>query len=119
VEAAQRLAPIDVSLARVTYMDALIAAFFAGRLASPGGSLLDVALAAGTAPAPLHPSRAPDLLLDGLAARFNRGFAAGVPILRRALQAFRSDMAADPGLRWLSLACGAAFQVAGLRPVRP
>jgi hypothetical protein len=66
VEAAQRLAPIDVSLARATYMDALIAAFLAGRLASPGGSLLGVALAAGTAPAPLHSPCAPVLLLDGL-----------------------------------------------------
>jgi DNA-binding CsgD family transcriptional regulator/tetratricopeptide (TPR) repeat protein len=111
LKAAQRLAPIDASLARATYMDALVAACFAGRLASPGGSLLDVALAADTAPAPPHPPRAPDLLLDGLAARFNRGYAAGVPILRRALQAFRSGMLADPGLRWLSLACGAAFHI--------
>jgi DNA-binding CsgD family transcriptional regulator len=111
LKAAQRLAPIDASLARATYMDALIAAFFAGRLASPGGSLLDVALAAGTAPTPAHPPRAPDLLLDGLAVRFNRGYAAGVPILRRAVQAFRSGMPADPGLRWLSLACGAAFHI--------
>jgi hypothetical protein len=111
LKAAQRLAPIDASMARATYMDALITAFFAGRLASPGGSLLDVALAAGTAPAPPHPPRAPDLLLDGLAARFNRGYAAGVPILRRAVQAFRSGMPADPGLRWLSLACGAAFHI--------
>jgi hypothetical protein len=70
-----------------------------------------VALAADTAPAPPHPPRAPDLLLDGLAARFNRGYAAGVPILRRALQAFRSDMPAEPGLRRLSLACGAAFHI--------
>jgi DNA-binding CsgD family transcriptional regulator len=111
LKAAQRLAPIDVGLARATYMDALVAAFFAGRLASPGGSLLDVALAAGTAPAPPHPPRAPDLLLDGLAERFSRGYAAGVPILRRALQAFCNGMPPDPGLRWLSLACGAAFHL--------
>jgi DNA-binding CsgD family transcriptional regulator/tetratricopeptide (TPR) repeat protein len=112
LKAAQRLAPINASLARATYMDALVAAFWAGRLASPDGSLLDVARAAGTAPPPPHPPRAPDLLLDGLAARFNRGYAAGVPILRRALQAFRSSgMPEDPGLRWLSLACGAAFHI--------
>jgi DNA-binding CsgD family transcriptional regulator len=111
LKAAQRLAPIDASLARATYMDALVAAFFAGRLASPGGSLLDVALAAGTAPAPSHPPRASDLLLDGLAARFNRGYAAGVPILRRAVQAFHKAMPADLGLRRLSLACGAAFHI--------
>jgi DNA-binding CsgD family transcriptional regulator len=111
LKAAQRLTPIDASLARETYMDALVAAFFAGRLANPGGSLMDVALAAGTAPTPTRPPRASDLLLDGLVARFNRGYAAGVPILRRALQAFRNCMPADLGLRRLSLACGAAFHI--------
>jgi DNA-binding CsgD family transcriptional regulator len=111
LKAAQRLAPIDASLARATYMDALVAAFFAGRLASPGGSLLDVARAASTAPTPPHPPHRSDLLLDGLAARFNRGYAAGVPILRLALQAFRNALPAAPGLRRLSLACGAAFHI--------
>jgi DNA-binding CsgD family transcriptional regulator len=111
LRAAQRLAPIDASLARATYMDALVAAFFAGRLASPGGSLLDVARAASTAPTPPHPPHGSDLLLDGMAARFNQGYAAGVPILRRALQAFRNASPADPGLRRLSLACGAAFHI--------
>ena len=111
LKAAKRLEPIDAGLARATYLDALVAGLFAGRLASPGGSLLDVALAAGTAPAPAHPPRAPDLLLDGLAARFNRGYAAGVPILRRAVRAFRSGMPADLGMRWLSLACGTAFHI--------
>jgi DNA-binding CsgD family transcriptional regulator len=111
LKAAKQLEPIDADLARATYLDALVAALFAGRLASPGGSLLDVALAAGTAPAPPDPPRAHDLLLDGLAARFNRGYAAGVPIVRRAVQAFGGGMPADPELRWLSLACGAAFHI--------
>jgi DNA-binding CsgD family transcriptional regulator len=111
LKAARRLVPLDDGLARETYMDALVAAFFAGRLASPGGSVLDVAIAAGTAPASPHPPRPSDLLLDGLAARFNRGYAAGVPILRRALQAFRNAMPADARLRRLSLACGAAFHI--------
>jgi hypothetical protein len=46
-----------------------------------------------------------------LAADFGQGYAAGVPILRRALQAFGSDMPAGPELRWLSLAFGAAFHI--------
>ena len=38
LRAAQRLERIDISLARATYLDAMAAAMFAGRLASPGGS---------------------------------------------------------------------------------
>jgi DNA-binding CsgD family transcriptional regulator len=111
LKAAKRLEPIDVGLARATYLDALVAADFASRLASPGGSLPEVARAAAAAPPPPHPPRAPDLLLDGLAAAFHQGYAAGVPILRRALQAFGSDVPADPELRWLSMAVGAAFHL--------
>jgi DNA-binding CsgD family transcriptional regulator len=111
LKAAKRLEPIDVGLARATYLDALVAADFASRLASPGGSLPEVARAAAAAPPPPHPPRAPDLLLDGLAAAFYEGYAAGVPILRRALQAFGSDMPAGPELRWLSMAVGAAFHI--------
>ncbi len=111
LKAARRLEPIDAGLSRATYLDALVAAVYAGRLASPGGSLLDVARAAGAAPSPLDGPRAPDLLLDGLAAHLNQGYAAGAPILRRALRAFGDDMPADPELRWLSLACTAALHL--------
>ncbi len=38
LKAARRLEPIDAGLARGTYLDALTAALFAGRLASPGGA---------------------------------------------------------------------------------
>jgi DNA-binding CsgD family transcriptional regulator len=111
LKAAKRLEPIDVGLARATYLDALVAADFASRLASPGGSLPEVARAAVMAPQPPHPPRAADLLLDGLATAFHQGYAAGVPILRRALTAFGSDMPADAELRWLSMAAGAAFHI--------
>jgi tetratricopeptide (TPR) repeat protein len=111
LKAAKRLESIDVGLARATYLDAVVAADFASRLASPGGSLPDVARAAAAAPPPPHPPRAPDLLLDGLAVAFDQGYAAGAPILRRALRAFGSDMPAGPELRWLSLAFGAAFHI--------
>ena len=110
LKAAKRLEPIDAGLARATYMDAFVAATYAGRLASPGGSLLEVARAAAAAPLPHAPS-APDLLLDGLAAVFNQGYAAGVPILRRALHAFSSDMPTDPNPRWLTLAFVAALHI--------
>src|SRR6266540_3790493 len=43
LKAAKRLEPIDAGLARETYLDALNAALFAGRLASPGGRPQEVA----------------------------------------------------------------------------
>jgi DNA-binding CsgD family transcriptional regulator len=111
LKAARRLEPIDVGLSRATYLDALSAAVFADRLASPGSGAVEVARAAAAAPPPLHAPRAPDLLLDGLAAYLNEGYAAGVPILQKALTAFGAGMSADEELRWLWLACIAAVHV--------
>jgi len=108
--AARLLEPLNADLAQRTYLDALGAAIFAGRLASPGGDVLTVARAAGAAPSP-RPHSAIDLLLDGLAANVNRGYAAGVPILRKALSAFVSGMPAEQELRWLSLAFAAALDM--------
>jgi len=111
LQAAKRLEPIDVELARETYLDALNAALSAGRLASPGGSSKEVSQAARAAPRPSHPPRAPDLLLDGFAAHFIEGYAAGAPILRRALSAFDRETSAEAELRWLWLACDAAVHL--------
>jgi hypothetical protein len=69
---------------------------------------LDVALAAGAAPPPPHPPRVSDLLLDGLAAHYNDGYSAGVPMLRQALTAFGGGMPAGEELRWLWLGSVAA-----------
>ena len=104
LDAARRLEPLDVSLARETYLQTLAAVTFAGRLSSPGGGVLDVAAAARSAPPPSHPARAPDLFLDGLAAHFYEGYVAGLPILRQALTLFGNDMSAEEELRWLWLA---------------
>jgi DNA-binding CsgD family transcriptional regulator len=111
LSAAKRLEPIDAGLARETYLDALNAALFAGRLASPGGTPQEVAAAARAAPRPSHPPRAPDLLLDGLAANFSEGYAAGLPLLRRALSAFDRETSAAEDLRWLWPACIAAVHL--------
>jgi DNA-binding CsgD family transcriptional regulator len=101
--AAKQLEPLDVRLARETYLDALLAAMFAGGLAADG-SVRAAAEAARAAPAPAGPPRAPDLLLDGLAIRFTDGYAAAVPMLRRALCAFRSPDLCPEELHWLWLA---------------
>jgi DNA-binding CsgD family transcriptional regulator len=108
LKGAERLKHIDAGLSRATYLDALSAAIFAGRLASPGSSVLEVACAAGAAPPPPQVPRAHDLLLDGLAAHYNEGYAAGVPMLRAALTAFGAGMSAEDELHWTWLACVAA-----------
>jgi DNA-binding CsgD family transcriptional regulator len=110
LRAARSLEPIDADLSRATYLDALSAAIFAGRLASPGSGVTEIARAAATAPSPPAPPHATDLLLHGLAAEFNDGYTAGAPVLRRALASFGEGMSADEELRWLWLANVAAMR---------
>ncbi len=102
--AGKRLEPLDPVLARDTYRDALYAALTAGRL-PVGAREVDVATAALSAPPVPHPGRA-DLLLRGLAVVVTEGYAAGVPMLRRALNEFRAEaVSREEGLGWLPLAC--------------
>jgi DNA-binding CsgD family transcriptional regulator len=87
VKAAREAERADVDLARRTYLEAFHAAMHSGRF-DPAG-LLEVSRAALAAPRPDVPGRPRDLLLDGLATRVVDGYAAGAPILREALVAFR------------------------------
>jgi DNA-binding CsgD family transcriptional regulator len=108
LQAAHHLEPLDARRARETYLEALTAALFAGRLAK-GASAVDIAKAARTAPQPVGPSRASDLLLDGLALLITEGPVAGTPVLQRALDAFRGDaVSTEERLRWSWLAGRAA-----------
>jgi DNA-binding CsgD family transcriptional regulator len=108
LQAAYRLEPFDVNRARETYLDALTAALFAGRL-SKGATAVDIAKAALTGPQPEGRSRASDLLLDGLAVLITDGPVAGTPVLQRALEAFRGDaVSTEERLRWSWLAGRAA-----------
>jgi DNA-binding CsgD family transcriptional regulator len=107
LSAARRLAPLDAGLARETYLEAIAAAIFVGRLGSP--RLTEAAEAALAAPPAQRPPRAIDILLDGLAARFTRGYAASVPRLKRALHAFRQgEDHREDDTRWLGLASAVA-----------
>src|SRR6202453_5427332 len=111
LKAAREFGPLDMGLARETYLDALSAATFAGRLAL-GGGMREVAEAAHMAPPPPQPTRGPDLLLDGLALLFTRGYPAGAPVLRRAVSAFRGNgVSREEELRWLWLASRAALML--------
>src|SRR4029078_7019797 len=111
LEAARRLSTFDPSLARDTYLDALSAALFAGRLARPDGTALDIAQAARAAPAPAHEARAPDLLLDALTTLLSGSYEAAVPRLRSAAGAFGTDRSATEQMRWMWLATIASVQL--------
>ncbi len=105
VKAANRLEPLDAGLAREAYRDAFSAALTAGRLAARGGTL-QVAEAARGAPRAPEPSRAANLLLDGLTVLITEGHGAGAPVMKRALSAFRDQEAwTEEALRWLPFAC--------------
>jgi DNA-binding CsgD family transcriptional regulator/tetratricopeptide (TPR) repeat protein len=108
LDAARQLASLEPDLARETYLEAMAAAIFAGRLAGRAG-LGEVAQAAR---ADLQPTAAPgptEQLVSGLSIRFTDGYAAGLAPLRQAMLAF-----AEPGgasgadLRWLWMACRVA-----------
>jgi DNA-binding CsgD family transcriptional regulator len=103
--AARRLEPLDAAMARETHLEAMAAAMFAGRLGDEP-NVREAAEAAQAGPAAPQPPRAIDLLLDGLATRFTEGYAAGVPPLRQALDAFRTEEGLTArDVRWLWLAC--------------
>ena len=108
---ARQLEPLDVRLARETYLDALASAIFVGRLAG-GAGLPEVARAALGAPPAPQPARAPDLLLDGLAVLITDGYEAGKPALQPAVAAFRNgDLTLEDELRWFFVACHAAHDL--------
>jgi DNA-binding CsgD family transcriptional regulator len=111
LKAAKRLEPLDINLARVTYLEALSAAISSGRLGARDGVRTTADAARRAAPSP-GPQRAPDLLLDGLAVLHTEGYPAGAPMLKRALRAFRGDeLSSEDGIRWLWLACRTAMDL--------
>jgi DNA-binding CsgD family transcriptional regulator len=110
LDAAKKLEPLDSGLARETYLEALGAAIFAGRLGR-GFNVREAAQAALAAPPAPQPPRPMDLLLDGVATRLTEGCAAGMSALRRALDALWRDggRSEDDIMAWLWLACPVAI----------
>ena len=108
LEAARRLERLDIRLARDTYLDAWVAAMFAGRFAS-AGTLPEVSRAALSAPQPRSAARPSDLLLNGFSILVTEGRAAAASTLSRAVRAFvDGEIAIAEGLRWGWLASTAA-----------
>ena len=95
VEAAKALEPLDVQLARETYLNAWVASFVAGPLARRGGLLSEVSIAARDAPPAPPGAPAWDLFLNGLATLVTDGLAVAAPSLRRAVDVFLHDDVSD------------------------
>jgi DNA-binding CsgD family transcriptional regulator len=105
-DAARALEPLDVRLARDTYLEALEAAIYTGGLGSDR-SLLSIAGAARAAPRARDSEAGEDLLLDGVALLITAGHDAAAPLLRRAL----TSLAGVGEVRWFALAALAAVEV--------
>ena len=104
LKAARRLEPLDLDLARETYLSAWSAANIAGHRAG-AADLLEVSRAARALPPPADPARPADLVLDGLARLVTDGPAAAGPVLRQAVNVFAAgDISREEGLRWGSVA---------------
>ena len=100
LQAAQALEPHDQSLARDTYMLALSAAVYAGRLGEPG-DVVEVASAILAATADDQSERASDLILRGQALLSAEGLEAGLPTVRRAVRAFLEQPPDARELHWM------------------
>jgi len=100
LKAARQLEPLNLDLARETYVDAWQAAFFAGHLAGTG-DLLEVSRAARALPPRAHPPRLVDVVLDGFALLVVGGPVAAAPVLRQATSAIaRPGIPEEELLRW-------------------
>jgi DNA-binding CsgD family transcriptional regulator len=109
--AARRLEPLDVAVARETYVDAFSAAMFGARLNGSVG-IPEVASAARAAPdrADAEPATA-DLLLDALVALAD-DYRTAVPSCREAVQRLTGEKAtARERLRWLWQGCVVALEI--------
>src|SRR5580700_1952249 len=82
LRAAQRLQPLDAELARQTYLEALVAAIYAGRLVQEqaAGQVADAARAATPDPSASLPHS--QLLVHGLAVRLADGYLAAAATLK-------------------------------------
>jgi ATP/maltotriose-dependent transcriptional regulator MalT len=111
LRAAKTLQPLDLKLARDTYLDAWCAALFAGELATEG-NLYQLSREVRGVPAASEPPRPSELLLDGLALLLTEGRAAATAGLQEATIAFAGDRAStEEVLRWGWLATVAAVAI--------
>jgi DNA-binding CsgD family transcriptional regulator len=110
LKAARRLEPLDLGLARETYLTAWMAGLFAGRLAC-GADLMEICRAARAMPRAGALSHA-QVVLDALAELVTDGPAAAAPKLHAVISMFtgsgRGSLTTAEELRWGWLAQAAA-----------
>ncbi|MFH8443240.1 AAA family ATPase [Streptomyces sp. NPDC018026] len=104
LEAAAQFTAAGSPLARETYLEAISATIFAGRVHGPTGARA-AAIAARGSGAPPSGSEAADLLLDGVAALLTEEYETGVPALRGALELLAHEELGtrEATMRWLLL----------------
>lgn len=105
LEAAGQFAAETSHLTRETYLEAISATVFAGRVHGSAGAKA-AATAALRPDLPGSPSEPADLLLEGVAATLAEGPERGFPALRRALGPFSNEVldSREATMRWLLLA---------------
>lgn len=105
LDAAAQFAAAESPLARETYLEAISATVFAGRVHGPAGARAAAVAARAPGIPPSH-SEAADLLLDGVATLLADTYETGVPALRRAFEPFAHEElgSREATLRWLLLA---------------
>jgi DNA-binding NarL/FixJ family response regulator len=118
MQAARRLEPFDLELARETYMTAFNAAMNRGHLAGED-VLPEICRAVRALPSLPGTPRPLDLLLDGLARLGTDGRAAAIPALKRAAKA-HTGMRMEDVLRWglfSAQACALLWDVEGMHAI--
>ena len=116
LNAARRLEPFDLQLARDTYLTAWGAALVAAPVAGEG-VLVEICRAVRALPPPPGAPRPLDLLLDGLALLTTEGHAAATPTLQRAAKAI-ADIPVEDVLLWGWIASSASallWDIEGMR----
>lgn len=109
--AAQQLQPLNLPLARQTYLDAFSAAQFAARL-NDGVGTAQVARAVRSSPRPPDGLATPGSMLLDAFVTLTEDYAAAVPLGRDALARLRSDPdSARQNLRWLWQGCVLALEL--------
>src|SRR5262249_50228761 len=106
--AAKRLEPFDPELARETHLDALLAAARTGRFLTDEAV---VAAAAAAARGARQQAGAIVLMLGAVGARMADGYEPAVPMMARALAAFRAEGFSRENLAWWWLACQLAMDM--------
>ncbi|MEW2572615.1 AAA family ATPase [Streptomyces sp. NPDC047070] len=104
LDAAAQFAAARSPLARETYLEAISATIFAGRLHGPTGARAAAVAARGSG-APPSGSQAADLLLDGVAALLADDYDTGLTTLRSALELLANEElpTREATMRWLLL----------------